>query len=120
MRFTALLVLIFLSIGCGAGHDALSNSPHMGVVFSAPSIASLTPNSTPENSVPFTMTVQGTQFGPDAVAFWNNAPQHTVFISSSELRVAVTDDDLMLPGSIDVYVRTGGMNSNTLNFDITP
>ncbi len=33
---------------------------------------------------------------------------------------AVTDTDLTFAGLIRVFVRTGGMNSNTVDFDVTP
>ena len=79
----------------------------------------LSPNTVPVNSVPFTMTVTGANFGTDAVVFWNNIPQSTRFISSTQLQVVLTDADLMQFGLAHVFVRTGGQNSNTINFDVT-
>ena len=32
--------------------------------------------------------------------------------------VKVTDADLMFMGMVPVYVRTGGQNSNTVDFDV--
>lgn len=92
----------------------------MGFVLSPPSIAALVPSSVPVNSVPFTMTVNGANFGTDAIVLWNGVPQHTTFLSASQLLVAVTDVDLMFVGLTHVFVRTGGMNSNTLDFDVAP
>lgn len=58
-------------------------------------------------------------FGPDAVVFWNEVPQSTRFLSSQQLQVAVTEADLMQFGLAHIFVRTGGLNSNTVDFDVT-
>jgi hypothetical protein len=79
----------------------------------------LSPGTVPVNSVPFTMTVNGTNFGTDAVVFWNDVPQSTRFVNPKQLLVAVTETDLMQFGLAHVYVRTGGGNSNTLDFDVS-
>jgi hypothetical protein len=66
------------------------------------------------------MTVDGHNFGTDAVVLWNNTPQHTLFVNSTRLLVAITDTDLLLAGPVHVFVRTLGLNSNTVDFDVTP
>jgi hypothetical protein len=115
MRFTGLLLAILVAIGCGAGHD-----PHtmFGTAFFPPSLTELSPSTVPVNSAPFTMTVNGTNFGTDSVVFWNDIPQSTRLVSSKQLLVAVTDTDLMQFGLAHVFVRTGGLNSNTVDFDV--
>jgi IPT/TIG domain-containing protein len=120
MRLISLLLLISLGVGCGTGKRSASTGPRAGFGFSAPSINALTPSSSPVNSAPFTMTIQGSNFGTDAVAFWNGTAQHTTFVSSSQLLVTVTDTDLMFVGLTHVFVSTGGLNSNTLDFNVTP
>jgi len=65
------------------------------------------------------MTVNGANFGADAVVFWNDIPQSTRLLSSKQLLVAITDTDLMQLRLAHVFVRTGGLNSNTLDFDVT-
>jgi len=65
------------------------------------------------------MTVNGSNFGTDAVVFWQGTAQATFFVTSKQLVVNVTDTDLMFMGSVPIYVRTGGQNSNTANFDVT-
>ena len=82
-------------------------------------IGSLTPNTAPTNSVPFTMVVNGTNFATNAQAFWNNAPQSTVFVNANQLLVSVTETDMSFPGSAAIYVRSNGMNSNTVEFSVT-
>jgi len=117
MRFNGLLFAVLFAVGCGTGmHDPKTN---FGSAFFPPSLMALAPNTSPVNAVPFTMRVNGTNFGTDAVVFWNNVPQRTRFISSTELLVSVTDIDLMQFGRAQVFVRTAGLNSNTVDFNVT-
>jgi outer membrane usher protein FimD/PapC len=117
MRFPGLLLVILVAVGCGTpNHDPHTN---FGMGFFPPSLDQLAPGSAPVNSVPFTMIVNGTNFGTDAVVFWNGNPQGTRFVSSKQLQVALTDADLMQFGLAQVFVRTGGLNSNTVDFDVT-
>jgi hypothetical protein len=115
MRYIPLLLASLLTLGCGA---ASHSDPLRASSFSPPSITMLTPNSVPQNSVPFAMTIMGTNFGTDALVFWNGAPQHTISVTSTQVTVAVTETDLMFPGLVPVYVRTGGMNTNTVDFQV--
>jgi len=98
-----------------------TNDPRttFGTSFSPPALMELSPSAVPVNSVPFTMTVNGANFGADAVVFWNDIPQSTRLLSSKQLLVAITDTDLMQFRLAHVFVRTGGLNSNTLDFDVT-
>jgi hypothetical protein len=80
----------------------------------------LTPGSVPVDSVPFIMTVNGSNFNTDAIAFWQGVPQSTVFVTSNQLMVRVTDVDLMFTGFVPIYVRTAGQTSNTVDFSVTP
>jgi hypothetical protein len=72
----------------------------------------------PVYTVPFTMTINGSNFGTDAVAFWQGTPQFTIFVSSKQLLVAVTQTDLMFAGQVPMFVRTGGKNTNTVDFNV--
>ena len=118
MRHIGLLLASLLTIGCGTGVKS-NGDPFKAVVFSPPSISALTPDTVPVNSVPFTMTIDGSNFGPDAVIFWNGTPLSTRYITSNQLMAALTDTNLMYWGMIPVYVRTGGMNSNTMDFNLS-
>jgi hypothetical protein len=119
MRYVSLVLASLLTIGCGNGVKN-SGDPFKAVVFAPPAITALTPDSVPVNSVPFTMTINGSNFGTDAVVFWNGTPLNTRFITSSQLMAALTDTNLSYWGMIPVYVRTGGMNSNTMDFNLSP
>jgi hypothetical protein len=119
MRVISLLLAVLFASGCGAGNGKRP----LGAMFSSavivPAITALSPTSVPVNSVPFTMTINGTNFGTDAVVFWNGIPQKTTVITPQQLMVAVTDADLTDSGLVRIFVRTGGQNSNTVDFDVT-
>ncbi len=121
MRYLGLLLATLFTLGCGTpglNHDPANHDPLKVVVFSPPAITTLTPNSVPVNSVPFTMTVNGSNFGTDALVFWQGTPQSTFFVTSNQLLVKVTDTDLDFMGLVPIYVLTGGQNSNTVDFDV--
>ncbi len=65
------------------------------------------------------MVVNGSNFSTGAQVFWNNVPQFTEVVNATQLQVSVTEEDLTLPGSVEVYVRNDGMNSNTVEFAVT-
>jgi hypothetical protein len=117
MQRLAYLLLVLLTVGCGA--PAGNHDPFKGVAPpQPPSITALQPASTPVNSVPFTMTVAGSNFGTDAIVNWNGTPLQTFFVSSQELLANLTSANLQNAGLIQVYVRSGGLNSNTVEFSL--
>ena len=118
MRYFSLVLASLLLIGCGTS-DQSKSDPVKVFASTPPSIAELTPGSVPVNSVPFTMTINGSNFLPDAVVFWQGTPQSTLFVTPNQLTVKLTNSDLMFMGMVPVYVRTGGQNSNTLDFEVT-
>ena len=109
--------LTLLTVACGS--PAATKATFSTAITGPLAIISLAPNSAPTNSVPFTMVVNGTNFDTNAQAFWNNTPQSTVFVNANQLMVSVTATDMSFPGSAAVYVRSNGMNSNTVEFSVT-
>jgi hypothetical protein len=108
---------LVLSMGCGTTtHDPKAT---FGTSFTPPALNAIDPNTVPVNSTPFVMTLNGHNFGRDAIVFWNNVPHMARFVSSTQLQVSVTADDLTIFGLVQVYVQTGGMTSNTVDFDVT-
>lgn len=106
-----------LSLGCGTTtHDPKAT---FGTSFTPPALNAIDPNTVPVNSTPFVITLNGRNFGRDAIVFWHNVPHMARFVSSTELQVSVTADDLTIFGLVQVYVQTGGMTSNTVDFDVT-
>ena len=120
MRLASIFLISILTFGCGADPVNRSQAIHSGVVVTPPSLTSLQPSTVPANSAPFTMTVNGANFRTDALVVWNGVPQHTIFVNSGQLLVTVTDVDLMFVGLAHVFVRTSGLNSNTVDFDVAP
>jgi len=121
MRYYVVLLLAsLLCTACGSGDPAAKGDPHFVVApIIQPTISSLAPDSVPVDSVPFIMTVNGSDFGTDAVVFWNGAPLNTRFVTSSQLIAQLSSTNLEFAGLVPVYVRTQGFNSNTLNFNVT-
>lgn len=108
---------VVLSLGCGTTtHD---QKAAFGTSFTPPALNALDPHTVPVNSTPFVMTLHGQNFGGDAIVFWNNVPHMARFVSSTELNVSITADDLTIFGLVQVYVQTAGMTSNTVDFDVT-
>jgi hypothetical protein len=64
------------------------------------------------------MEVDGANFGTDAIVFWNGNPLLTRFVNSQQLFADLTSTNLMFSGMVQVYVRTGGLNSNTVEFNL--
>jgi hypothetical protein len=119
--FFASLMITLISAGCGNAVSNKGSDPRLGnVVVLPPSITELSPATTPVNSVPFLMTVNGANFGTASIVFWNGAPQHTIFITPNQILVSVTPADLEFTGLVHVYVLSGGLTSNTMDFNVTP
>ena|SRR5437016_1717302 len=119
MRFTGLLLACLVALGCGASSGNHAPTTKVSTGFFPPSITELSPNSVLVNSVPFTMTVNGGNFGADSIVFWNGIPHNAILVTSKQLMTNLTGTDLTHMGLIPVYVRTGGLNSNTVTFDVT-
>jgi len=115
MRSASLLLLVALTAGCGTRDPKTM----FGTSFNPPALTMLEPGTVPVNSTPFVLTVDGKNFGPDAVVFWNKVPHNARVLSSTELQVSLTADDLTIFGLVPVYVQTAGMTSNTVDFDVT-
>ena len=117
MRFIVILSLAIMMIGCGYG--SRNYSPGMTAGGSAaPTMSAMTPNSMMAGSGGFIITVNGQNFGTDAVVFWNGTPQSSMYVTGNQVTATITSADIMNPGMIPVYVRTGGRISNTLTFDV--
>lgn len=117
MKRICLWVLSVVLVGCGYG--SRNYNPGMtGTGGGAPAISSLTPNTATAGSMAFAMTVNGSRFGTDAVVYWNAQPTGTMYVSSNQVVADVTAADAAVAATVPVYVRTGGMNSNSLNFTI--
>jgi hypothetical protein len=68
------------------------------------------PNSATSGGPALTLTVNGSGFGSDAVVYWN--------ASVRQVTAAISAADIAMKGTVPVYVRTNGQNSNTMNFTV--
>jgi hypothetical protein len=87
-----------------------------------PSVSSLSPTSAPAGSAPTTLTVNGSGFVATSVVGWNGAARTTTFVSTTQLRAAITSADLANAGSVPVTVFSptpGGGTSGAVSFAIT-
>lgn len=119
MKISGMVLAGLMVAGLGCGTGTVTPSTHTITASTAPpSISLLTPGSVPVGSPGFNMTINGGNLGTDTVAFFNGNAQHTVFISADQIMVTLTDADLQRAGNIPIFVRTQGLNSNTLVFDV--
>jgi trimeric autotransporter adhesin len=117
MKRIFLCLLALALVGCGYG--SRNYSPGMtGSGGGAPAISSLTPNTATAGSMAFAMTINGSRFGTDAVVYWDAQPIGTMYVSSNQVVANITAADVATANTVPVYVRTGGMNSNSMNFTI--
>lgn len=88
----------------------------------APAITSFTPPSATAGTMgPFTVSIAGTNFAPTAVANWNGSPRATTFVSSSQIMVNFTSEDLATQGFGSVSVANpapGGGVSPSKDFQV--
>jgi hypothetical protein len=83
-----------------------------------PHIAQLAPGSATSGGMAFTLTITGTGFGADSVAYWGTTPLTTAYASMTQVTADVSMADIANPGSVQVYVHSGGVNSNAVTFTI--
>lgn len=91
-------------------------------VPSPPTIGALNPASRIAGSGAFTLVVTGTGFSTGSVVRWNGAARTTTFISSTEVRAAISATDVAASGSaaVTVFQSSSGQSSNQYTFDILP
>jgi hypothetical protein len=87
-----------------------------------PVARSLSPSRTTAGGSGLTLTVKGKGFVAGSVVRWNGSPRTTTYVTSSQLRAAITAADLATPASVPVDVVSpapGGGTSEPLSFTIT-
>jgi len=107
-----LLGIGLLGTGCGYGSHNYMTGTGM------PMISQLSPSSAAANSGAFVLIVNGSGFGADSLVYWGTTTRTTTYVSASEVQANVTDADIMNPGMVQVYVHSGGGNSNAVTFTI--
>ena len=107
-----LLAITLMAAGCGYSSHNYMNGNGM------PAITQLMPRSATANSGAFVLTVNGSGFGTYALVYWGTATRTTTYASTSRVTANITDADIMNAGTVQVYVHSGGANSNAVTFTI--
>jgi len=87
-----------------------------------PTLTSLSPSTATAGGAAFTLTATGTNFVAASVVQWNGSARTTTFVSSTQLRAAITAADITTAGTAAVTVFTpapGGGTSTASTFTIT-
>ena len=103
VKATLLVTLTALTLACG--YTAKTTPAVAGTV---PAIAALSPSSMTAGSSAFTLTVNGTNFGSQAVVNWNGAARATTFVSGNQVAAAIPAADIATAGSAAVTVTNPG------------
>jgi uncharacterized repeat protein (TIGR03803 family) len=93
-------------------------SLYLGLVEPAPVINSLSPPSANAGGAAFTLTVNGTNFAAGATVQWNSTALPTTFLSSTQLRAAVSTNLIASQGTASITVSSGGLTSTPVTFAI--
>lgn len=109
-----LMALALIGAGCGYGSKSMVGGGGGG----SPNITQLVPGNATAGGMAFTLTVNGSGFGTDATVYWGTSQQSTMYLSSNQVTAQIPAGDIMNPGTVSVYVRSGGMNSNSANFEV--
>ncbi len=105
-------LLLALSIaGCGYGSNPMNGA-------APPNITQLMPTSVVHGAAAFPMNVAGSNFGADAVVYFNGSPLQTAYGSTTQVTAQVPAVDVTASGMVNVYVRSNGLNSNMVLFTI--
>ena len=104
-----LLLLFAFSTACGYGSHYMGGN-------GAPTLTSFAPATATAGDPDFTLTVNGTGFGTDAVVYWNGTALPSAYATTTQVTATVSAADVAAAGAFPVYVRTGGKNSNMMNF----
>jgi hypothetical protein len=112
MSLGILLAITLVGAGCGYGSHNYMNGNGM------PQIMQLSPNTTAPGGQSFTLTVEGSGFGTDSVVYWTGSTRTTTYDSTAEIKADITAADIMNAGMVQVYVHSGGANSNAMTFTI--
>ena len=111
IRLFFLLAFVLFLAGCG-------NNYNMGGGGNGFAISGLSPNMKTAGDPAFTLTVNGSALGTDAVVYWNGAALPTSYSSGTMVTAQVSATDVAISGMVPVYVHSGGKNSNSLTFTV--
>jgi IPT/TIG domain len=115
MRLACVLFLAFIVVSCGYGSNYNGMNPGPGAI---PSISQLSPTSVTAGGPGFVLTVDGTNFGTGAAVYWNSVSHNATYLTGQQITTTISATEIANPGSVPVYVRVNGQNSNTMMFPV--
>jgi hypothetical protein len=83
-----------------------------------PTIASLSTDSVTAGGAGFTLVMTGTNFYIGSVVYWNDVPQTTTFLNSTQLMITVPASALATPGTVNITVVNPGSTSNVATLKV--
>ena len=87
----------------------------------APTITSASPNLIDAGGPYFLITVNGSGFADSAVVNWSGNPLTTTFVSSTQLKAAITPDLRAYSGKFNLtFTNPGGVVSNAYPITVSP
>jgi len=98
-----------------------SNAQTFTINNPAPTTTSLSPSSQTHGGAAFTLTVNGTGFVNGSVVQWKGGSRTTTYVSSTQVKAAITAADIAAAGTAQVTVfnaAPGGGTSNAQTFTI--
>lgn len=81
-------------------------------------VETLMPDMATAGSGQFTLTINGSGFGTDAVVFFNSTQVATMYVTGNQLMASIPASTIAMQGMVSVYVRSNGQNSNMVDFMI--
>jgi len=113
-RISLGLLLTITLIGAGCGYSSHNYMNGAGM----PTITQLSPSKTAAGGPDFILKVVGTGFGSDSLVYWGTTTLTTTYNTTMQVTADVPAADIMNAGMVQVYVHTGGANSNAMTFTI--
>jgi hypothetical protein len=104
MKTISVLLLTMVCLGCGYSSPK-AMAPQPGVT---PAVAQLVPNTANSGDPQFTLTVNGSNFGTNAVINWNGAKQNTTRMTAGQLTATIPATAIATPGMVPVTVTNPG------------
>lgn len=102
-NLNTLLLAMLVAFTLACGYSSKTSAPVAGTM---PTISGLSPDSVTAGGAPFTMTVNGSNFGTKAVVNWNGVAQtsNTQFLGAGQLTVAVPASLIANSGTVQITV----------------
>lgn len=100
-----------------------SNALTFDILNPLPVLSVIMPDTANAGTAGFTLTATGSDFVPSSIVQWSGNARATTFVSSTELRAAISAVDIQVAANVPVTVFTpapGGGTSAPLNFFVNP